>query len=79
MSQMVSYLRGKKRWNITEPSPQKVAAVVYKNLTTGLVCEDSSAFYRIGIVYGRGSHVGARHYATIRRVGRDKQAKARET
>lgn len=46
--------RGKKRWNITEPSPQKVVAVVYENLTTGLVSEDSGAFYRIGIVYGRG-------------------------
>lgn len=67
--------RGKKRWNITEPWPQKVVAVVYENLTTGLVSEDSGAFYRLGIVYRRGSHVGVRHYARIRKAGRDKQAK----
>ena len=30
-----------------------MVAVVYENLTTGLVSEDSGAFYRIGIVYGR--------------------------
>lgn len=71
--------RGKKRWKITEPSPQKVVAVVYVNLTTGLVSEDSGAFYRIGIVYGRGSHVEVPHYSRIRKVGRDKQAKTRET
>ena len=64
---------------MTEPSPQKVVAVVYENLTTGLVSEDSGAFYRIGIVYGRGSHVGVRHYARIWKIGRDKQAKTRET
>lgn len=65
--------------NITEPSPQKVVAVVYVNLTTGLVSEDFGAFYWIGIVYGRGLHMRVRHYARIRKVGQDKQSKARET
>lgn len=52
-----------------------MVADVYVNLTTGLVSEDSGAFYRIGIVYGRGSHVEVPHYSRIRKVGRDKQAK----
>ena len=56
-----------------------MVAVVYESLTTGLVCEYFGAFYRIGIVYGRGSHVGVRNYARIGKVWRYILAKARET